>query len=98
MKIIHPLRNSESKASGNKRSSKDPDDQIWDALILLTKKIDGESSKAELLQSSVHLEILLQLFWCLLDKNQSRFDSNKTREAAAEAGRLYNYTKRAFTG
>ncbi len=30
MKIIPPLRNSESKASGNKRSSKDPDDQIWD--------------------------------------------------------------------
>ncbi len=35
MKIIPPLRNSESKASGNKRSSEDPDDQIWDALILL---------------------------------------------------------------
>ncbi len=70
MKIIPPLRNSESKASGNKRSSKDPDDHIWDALILL-KMIDGESSKAELLQSSsVHLEILLQLFWRLLDKNQ----------------------------
>ncbi len=28
VKIIPPLRNSESKASGNKRSSKDPDDQI----------------------------------------------------------------------
>ncbi len=36
---------------------------------------------------SVHLEIWLQLFWRLLDQNQSRFDS----EAAAEA-------KRAFTG
>ncbi len=43
---------------------------------------------------SVHLEIWLQLFWRLLDQNQSRFDS----EAAAEAGRFYNYTKRAFTG
>ncbi len=38
MKIIPPLRNSESKASGNKRFSK--------------KMIDGELSKAELLQSS----------------------------------------------
>ncbi len=27
---------------------------------------------------SVHLEIWLQLFWRLLDQNQSRFDSNKT--------------------
>ncbi len=26
---------------------------------------------------SVHLEIWLQLFWRLLDQNQSRFDSNK---------------------
>ncbi len=33
MKIIPPPRNSESEASGNKRSSKDPDDRIWDALI-----------------------------------------------------------------
>ncbi len=41
--------------------------------------------------------ILTQLFWRLVDKNQSRFDSRKTREAAAEAGRLFNYTKRAFT-
>ncbi len=58
MKIIPPLRNSESKASGNKRSSKDPDDQIWDSNM-----IDGESSKAELLQSSkCSSEILLQLF------------------------------------
>ncbi len=36
----------------NKRSSKDPDDQIWDARIFLKNMIDGESSKAELLQSS----------------------------------------------
>ncbi len=42
---------------------------------------------------SVHLEILLQLFWPLLDK----ISQDLTREAAAEAGRLYNYTKRAFT-
>ncbi len=51
--------------------------------------IDGESSKDELLQSSK----------CssgrrLLDQNQTRFDT----EAAAEAGRFYSYTKRAFTG
>ncbi len=39
MKIIPPLRNSESKASGNKRSSKDPDDQIWDALISLKNEL-----------------------------------------------------------
>ncbi len=43
------LRNSESKASGNKRSSKDPDDQIWDALMFLE---NDSLSKAELLQSS----------------------------------------------
>ncbi len=41
---------------------------------------------------SVHLEIWLQLFWRLLDKNQRRFDS----EAAAEAGRFYNYTNIYF--
>uniref|UniRef100_A0A671P998 ATCAY kinesin light chain interacting caytaxin b n=1 Tax=Sinocyclocheilus anshuiensis TaxID=1608454 RepID=A0A671P998_9TELE len=46
---------------------------------------------------SVHLEMLLKLFLCLLDKNQSRFDSRKTREARAEGVCLYNYTKRAFT-
>ncbi len=39
---------------------------------------------------SVHLEILLQLFWHLLDK----ISQDMTREAAAEN----NYTKIAFTG
>ncbi len=42
-KIIPLLRNSESKASGNKRFSKDPDDQIWSLIFKTT--IDGESSK-----------------------------------------------------
>ncbi len=46
---------------------------------------------------SVHLEIWLQLFWRLLDQNQYRFDSRKTREAPAKAGRLYNYTKKTQT-
>ncbi len=56
--------------------------------------IDGESSKAELLQSSkCSSGDMTAVILTLLDQNQSRFDS----EAAAEAGRLYNYTKRAFT-
>ncbi len=86
-KIIPPPRNSESEASGNKCSSKDPDDQIWDALM------ENQVKPSCFSPLSVHLEILLKLFWCLLDKNQSRFDSQKTREAPAEGGRLYNNTK-----
>ncbi len=37
VKIIPPLRNSEIRASGNKHSSKAPDDQIRDAQILSKK-------------------------------------------------------------
>ncbi len=38
--------------------------------------IDGESSKADD-SESVDLEIWLQLFWRLLDQNQSRSDSEQ---------------------
>ncbi len=56
--------------------------------------IDGESSKAELLQSSkCSSRDITAVILTLTFKNQSRFDT----EAAAEAGRFYNYTKRAFT-
>ncbi len=51
--------------------SKDPDDQIWDWIM-----IDGESSKADDSESA-DLEIWLQLFWRLLDQNQSRSDSEQ---------------------
>ncbi len=59
--------------------------------------IDGESSEAERLQSSkCSSGNMNPVILTLLDKNQSRFDRRETHEAA-EAGRLYNYTKRAFT-
>ncbi len=61
--------------------------------------IDGESSKAELLQSSKcssgdMTAVILTFTW----SKSVKIWQKKTREAAAEAGRLYNYTKRAFTG
>ncbi len=118
MKIIPPLRNSESKASGNKCSSKDV---RWRSFLrwgtVKVKLLETNApqkilmirfeTKTWLMENqvklscfspvSVHLEIWLQLFWNLLDQNQSRFHSRDTCEAAAEAGRVYNYTKRAFT-
>ncbi len=58
--------------------------------------IDGESSKAELLQSSKCSsgDITAVILTLLTLTKSVRFDT----EAAAEAGRVYNYTKRAFTG
>ncbi len=60
--------------------------------------IDGESSKAELLQSSKcssgdMTAVILTFTW-----SKSVKIWQKKTEAAAEAGRFYNYTKRAFTG
>ncbi len=61
--------------------------------------IDGESNKAELLQSSKcssgnMTAVILTFTWSKSVKIWQQQDT----EAAAEAGRLYNYTKRAFTG
>ncbi len=71
VKIIPPLRNSESKASGNKRSSKDPDDQIWDTLIFLKKILMDNQVKLSCFSPvSAHLEIWFKLFLLLLNKNQ----------------------------
>jgi len=58
VKIIPPLRNSESKASGNKCSSKDPDDQIWDSKTWLNENQVKLSCFSPV---SVHLEILLTI-------------------------------------
>ncbi len=74
----------------NKRSSKDPDDQIETKTL-----IDGESSKAELLQSSKcssgdMTAVILTFTW-----------SNSVKIwhwSSSWSWRLYNYTKRAFTG
>ncbi len=68
-KIIPPLRNSESKASGNKRSSK----RSWWSDLRRTdfpKKwlMENQVKLSCFSPVSVHLEILLQLFWRLLDK------------------------------
>ncbi len=56
--------------------------------------IDGESSKAELLQSSKcssgdMTAVILMFTW----SKSVKIWQKKTREAAAEAERLYNYTK-----
>ncbi len=85
MKIIPPLRNSESKA---------PQKILMIRFETKTWLMENQVKLSCFSPVSVHLEIWLQLFWRLLDQNKSRFDT----EAAAEAERLYNYTKRAFTG
>ncbi len=61
--------------------------------------IDGESSKAELLQSSKCssgdiITVILTFTW----SKSVKIWQQKDTEAAAEAGRFFNYTKRAFTG
>ncbi len=61
--------------------------------------IDGESSKAELLQSSKCSSgdittVILTFTW---EKSVKIWQQQDT-EAAAKAGCLNNYTKRAFTG
>ncbi len=76
-KIIPPLRNSESKA---------PQKILMIRFETKTCLMENQVKLSCFSPVSVHLEIWLQLFWRLLDQNQSRFDS----EAAAEA-------KRAFT-
>ncbi len=75
-KIIPPLRNSESKA---------PQKILMIRFETKTWLMENQVKLSCFSPVSVHLEIWLQLFWRLLDQNQSRFDS----EAAAEAERLH---------
>ncbi len=85
MKIIPPLRNSETNA---------PQKILMIRFETKTWLMENQVKLSCFSPVSVHLEIWLQLFWRLLDQ----ISQDLTREAAAEAGRLYSYTKRAFTG
>ncbi len=68
-KIIPPLRNSESKA---------PQKILMIRFETKTWLMENQVKLSCFSPVSVHLEIWLQLFWRLLDQNQSRFDTRSS--------------------